>query len=332
MNREDYSCSPANVYQELDLDNTHGNSNSLYLDLVKRAVINLLYEDISFWKYDQSKQAHVMLGWFDLNARILGEDFPTEAHSMIGWRRLTNIQECAEHIFENSVKGDFVETGVFRGGSTIFMRAILKAFESTERKVYACDVFIYEKPQDGTTSQFLTFLSSLFLRVATQIPFRWWKMFLYRSVEARQRTFPRSEHPSDEWMNMFLFMASHLGEKLRTIDRRDRTSLEAVKSHFARYGLLDSQVVFLKGYFSETLPKADIQSIALLRCDGDSFESTYGVLRELYFKVSPGGFVIIDDYNTFSDCKNAVDRFRKENSIDAPMIPIDHLSMYWQKA
>ena len=72
---------------------------------------------------------------------------------------------------------------------------------------------------------------------------------------------------------------------LRTLGRRDSTSLTAVQSHFARYGLLDDQVVFLKGFFSETLPASGVQAVAMPRCDGDSFESTYGVLADLYDQV-----------------------------------------------
>src|SRR5215831_7604063 len=45
-------------------------------------------------------------------------------------------------------------------------------------------------------------------------------------------------------------------------------SLETVRRNFEKYGLLDDQVVFLKGWFRDTLPKAPIQALALLRLDG----------------------------------------------------------------
>ena len=327
------SQSAAEKYERvgvIPVANIVADSKLLYLDLMKRAVCNLLYEDIAVYRYDQLKKP-IALNRFDLDARIWGEDLPTEAHTMIGWKRLSNVQDCVAKIFENSIKGDFVETGVFRGGSVIFMRALLKAYGSTDRKIYACDTFIFDPPPPGGKFiDLVAFLASRLVRVVVRIPFRPLRIALYRFFESRQKSFPKSENPSEDWINCVFHVVSNL-DALVSLTRKDRTSLNAVRSHFSRYGLLDAQVIFLKGFFSDTLPKADIKSIALLRCDGDSYESTYGVLQELYAKVSPGGFVVIDDYNSFSDCKDAVDRFRSENNIHAPFLPIDHLSMYWQK-
>ena len=38
--------------------------------------------------------------------------------------------------------------------------------------------------------------------------------------------------------------------------------------------LLDDQVVFIKGFFKDTLPDAPIEQLAILRLDGDLYEST----------------------------------------------------------
>lgn len=73
-------------------------------------------------------------------------------------------------------------------------------------------------------------------------------------------------------------------------------SLEAVQENFRKYDLLDDQVRFLKGWFKDTLPTAPIQKLAILRLDGDMYESTMDGLNNLYSKLSVGGFVIVDDY------------------------------------
>ncbi|HEV3282084.1 MAG TPA: TylF/MycF/NovP-related O-methyltransferase, partial [Acidimicrobiales bacterium] len=109
-------------------------------------------------------------------------------------------------------------------------------------------------------------------------------------------------------------------------------SLEEVQSNFARYGLLDDRVRFLKGWFKETLSAAPIDRLAVLRLDGDYYESTIQSLEALYDKVSPGGFVIIDDYFTFEPCREAVRDFRVANSIDDEIVPVDQGSVYWQKS
>src|SRR5207249_3588916 len=68
-------------------------------------------------------------------------------------------------------------------------------------------------------------------------------------------------------------------------------SLEEVQANFLRYGLLDEGVRFLAGWFRDTLPAAPIHRLAVLRIDGDMYESTLDVLRALYPKVSVGGYV-----------------------------------------
>ena len=108
--------------------------------------------------------------------------------------------------------------------------------------------------------------------------------------------------------------------------------LETVRELFARYGLLDGQVAFLPGWFKDTLPRAPIEKLALLRLDGDLYESTMDALTALYHKVSPGGFVIVDDYGCIPACAQAVDEFRRREAISDPLLPIDWTGVYWRKS
>lgn len=64
----------------------------------------------------------------------------------------------------------------------------------------------------------------------------------------------------------------------------------------------------IKGWFEDTVPvwaKAQ-RPIAVLRLDGDWYESTMLCLEHLWPLVSPGGLVIIDDYYTWDGCSRAV--------------------------
>jgi O-methyltransferase len=70
-----------------------------------------------------------------------GSYWPDRAHSMIGVKRMNNIQFCVEQCIKHKVPGDLIETGVWRGGACIFMRGILKAHGITDRKVYVADSF-----------------------------------------------------------------------------------------------------------------------------------------------------------------------------------------------
>jgi O-methyltransferase len=209
--------------------------------------------------------------------RALGMDWPGGAETMIGLYRLNNIRQCIISVLQRNVPGDLAETGVWRGGAAIFMRAVLKAYGDLDRKVWLADSFQgFPKPD--------------------------------------MANYP-AERDGDLWRIPLLAV-----------------SLETVKANFARYGLLDEQVRFLPGWFRDTLPEAPMDRLAVLRLDGGMYESTIVALRSLYHKVSTGGFVIADDYNSVPACRQAVDDFRAEEGIVEPLCLIDWTGVYWQAA
>jgi O-methyltransferase len=108
-------------------------------------------------------------------------------------------------------------------------------------------------------------------------------------------------------------------------------SQEEVEENFRRLGLLDVNVRFLKGWFIDTLPTAPIDKIAVLRLDGDLASSTLEALENLESKVSPGGFILVDDFNDIPQCKWAVEKYRKERNITAPIHEVDWTGIYWVK-
>jgi O-methyltransferase len=107
--------------------------------------------------------------------------------------------------------------------------------------------------------------------------------------------------------------------------------LEQVRANFARFGLLDDQVVFVKGWFRDTMPRVDAEALAVLRLDGDMYESTIVPLIHLYDRLSPGGWVIVDDYKLMAPCQRAVRDFLADRGIDPPLHDIDHVGVYFRK-
>ena len=91
-----------------------------------------------------------------------------------------------------------------------------------------------------------------------------------------------------------------------------------------------TQVVFLRGWFKDTLPAAPAKKLALLRLDGDMYGSTMDALESTYYKVPPGGYIIIDDY-ILASARRAVDDFRKQHSILDPLQEIDGAAVFWRK-
>jgi O-methyltransferase len=109
----------------------------------------------------------------------------------------------------------------------------------------------------------------------------------------------------------------------------DRSRVEAL---FRGYDLLDERVRFLEGWFADTLPGAECSQLALLRLDGDLYSSTRDALLACYDRVTPGGFVIVDDYGAIPQCARAIADFRAERGITDTIHAIDWTGVYWQKS
>jgi O-methyltransferase len=73
--------------------------------------------------------------------------------------------------------------------------------------------------------------------------------------------------------------------------------------------------VTVKGWFERTVPSFKPPSpIALLRLDGDLYESTKVCLESLYEHVAANGLIVIDDYGTWEGCARAVNEFLARTS------------------
>ena len=92
---------------------------------------------------------------------------------------------------------------------------------------------------------------------------------------------------------------------------------------FEHFGLAREHVTLVKGWFQDTLPvtKTKIGPIAILRVDGDWYESTKCCLEELFPHVSSGGQVIIDDYYSCYGASKATDEFVARHRIETQLTP-----------
>jgi O-methyltransferase len=272
-------------------------AGELYLDLMKKCLTYYIWgESITplspqLWnRWDQRFLKRALVRFlakreislvtnrpFNPKRRREGRDWPFHGHTMIGLKRLDNLQACIEDVIRNDVRGDLIETGVWRGGATIFMRAVLKAHGVTDRDVWAADSF-EGLPLPST-----------------------------------------DQYPDDS------------GDPHHTYDYL-KVSLEDVKRNFETYGLLDDRVRFLKGWFKDTLPTAPIKSLAVIRLDGDMYESTMDGLSNLYQKLSVGGYVIVDDYGYWEGCRKAVQDFRTSHGIADHIEQIDWSGVYWRRS
>jgi O-methyltransferase len=246
----------------------------LYLDLLKKSLTNTVFKSEPDIDIPDARRTILHIQHY----------VESTAVSMLPLARLDNIRFCLTDVIKSGIPGDVIETGVWRGGATIFMRAVLKVLNITDRTVWVADSF-----------------EGLPIPDEEQFP-----------LEAR----------------------IHKGSIIQNGFRNFAASLEEVKTNFKSYDLLDDQVRFLKGWFKDTLPAAPIGSLALMRLDGDFYESTMDALCSLYDRLSIKGYVIIDDYgeDSWTYCRKATDDFRRHRRIDDPMISVDSKCHYWQRS
>jgi O-methyltransferase len=206
-----------------------------------------------------------------------GEIWPLHALTMIGRRRLQNIRVCIESALNDNVPGDVIETGVWRGGASIYARAVLKAWDVADRCVWVADSFQGLPPRD------------------------------------------LASYPADS--------------KTTSLDKCEELaiSLEQVQANFERLHLRDDQVRFVEGWFKDTLPALSGERWAVIRLDGDYYESTIQSLNSLYPNLSLGGWIIIDDYHAIDACRKAVGDYRYEHGIAAEIMGIDDSAVMWQR-
>lgn len=232
-----------------------------------------------------------------------------------GWARLDNVKDLVTTVISENIEGDYIETGVWRGGSSVYARAVIRLLgEASQRASYVCDSFQGLPPGE-------------------------------RGLDGKDKNWDHTP-----------YLEVHS---------------DIVANNFIKYGLLDPNVVFVKGFFNDTMPHLakEVQKISVMRLDvsfllsfsytfpltpsipkfltastpcvavshpqiqimqGDMYESTVDVLYHLYDKLSVGGYVIIDDWFGFP-AKTACEHFFAAHGISPNITAIDKLAAYWKK-
>jgi O-methyltransferase len=197
--------------------------------------------------------------------------------SLVSKERFDNIDYIAKILETDNIKGDIVETGIWRGGMVAYLSQIFP-----NRKIYGCDSFEgCQNPKDG------------------------------KYIVA------------GETHNYGKYYGG---------------TLDDVKENLNSLNIDYSNIIFIKGWFRDTMINFPSDKIALLRLDGDSYSATLEVLDELYCKVVKGGFVIIDDY-MIPECRAALNKFLENKKNIMLLSPNDNLPLhgriehgiYWRK-
>lgn len=221
--------------------------------------------------------------------------------SMAGNRRLEHTAALLDTVVNDGIPGHFMETGVFRGGMSFLAAKTLEMLGSKAegRRVYLADSFVG-----------LPDLSKYSRAGSTGADDT-------HKLDMQERTAHR-------------------------IGLLNANSLASVQSSAKKIGVDMNRLRWVPGYFNESLPRllkedGEQLHLSVLRLDGDSFASTFEAIELLYPHLSPGGFLVVDDFVDWPSCREAVDLYRRRHHIAEPITLIPHRpgevqrGAYWRK-
>lgn len=248
-----------------------------YLDLLKLCLCDLVAGSTS--SVARTQDGHVMsreLTGDQLRLRAAGMDWPLHGLTMVGLRRLDDLQACVESVVADGIAGDLIEAGSWRGGAALLMRATLDTLGISERSVWVADSF---------------------------------------------QGFPQSDRDLREGYDLEADLA---GFEFLAVP------LEEVRQTFERFGF-ERGVNFVPGFFEETLPALAGHRWSVIRIDGDTYSSVRTALQSLYPGLATGGYLIVDDYISLDQCRQAVDDFRAEHGIAESIEEVDWNGVRWRR-
>ena len=220
------------------------------------------------------------------------------SNTMLPYEPLVTLFEQVVYCEKNNIEGDFVECGTWKGGATGMMALANLKYGVTRRHLHLFDAF-------------------------------------------QEICQPDEEHDDKEIVDDIkkLVKKKQFGEELRP--------LTGVYDQFGGPGTLNENKKLLEqaigypadhlhyhvGWFQDRVPAdaVSIYRIAILRLDGDWYQSTKVCLVHLYDKVVKNGIVIIDDYGYNTGCKKAVDEFLAEKKTYPILNYINNTCRYFIK-
>lgn len=205
-------------------------------------------------------------------------------HTHRGIMQVVNLESVLCYVETTNIEGAFVETGTYTGGASAYALLALQRLRK------------HKAPRE------------------------YWGFDSFEGMPTPSRN--DGDHGS-------IWVA---GKNMLEIDPAELGSLvghdvnKAGHAKCLRYlqqtGYPQNQIHLVKGWFQDTLApeKKKIGPIAVLRLDGDFYDSTKVVFDELYDQVVEQGVIIIDDYGSFQGCRRATEELFAARNIKAHLV------------
>jgi O-methyltransferase len=121
------------------------------------------------------------------------------------------------------------------------------------------------------------------------------------------------------------------GERARAWVGKCLGQVDLVKEVLSKTGARMDDVEIVKGWFENTLASVQTGPIALLHLDADWYESTMTILEQLYDRVQPSGYLVLDDYGHWPGCRRALDEFMARRGLTPTLMPSDNEGVWFRK-
>lgn len=271
---------------------------------IVKKIFNLFGYEI---KKSKNKKTNIPVFYNDFGYN-LGYDREKEAdkliriirkNTMLPYVNLLTLFEQVVFCEKSNIEGDYVECGVWKGGAIGLMALTNLTYGSKRRNLHLFDAFNEICAPDSTKDG-------------------------KKAIKEVQSILGKNAPVSGEKVALTGFYDCFGGPG--TIEE-NKELLENKIQYPSEY------IYYHKGWFQDTIPASinNIEKIAILRLDGDWYESTKVCLENLYDKVVKRGFVIIDDYGCYEGCKKAVDEFMKLRNINVFINYSSYACRYWIK-
>jgi O-methyltransferase len=248
----------------------------------------------------QRAEAYLQIAWARSNDErntILHDYEAVCLHTLLSIAGICNLELAARHIIENELHGSYVECGIWQGGSVAYWaRSFLRnGGDPAYAPIFGFDAF-----------QGMPRMTVVDGEIASQL--------LYNK---------RSEDLSESFIDGAL------------IPPNPSTASEVECRAFVEAsGFPKQRIHIIKGWFQDTLVrcKDQIGPIAVLRLDADFYDATKVCLTNLYDSVIPGGIIIIDDYELFPGCRQAVDEYMEMVNLNTQLIYYGEYGRFFLKS
>jgi hypothetical protein len=241
---------------------------------------HLLEKEYAIDFQDMLDKFAAQVRYSDMDAEFFPLLEKVRRYTMTTVERLFGLWTCVRYLVDANIAGDFVEAGVWRGGSVMLMAHEI-------------------------------------LRSNKQLRPLW----LYDTFAGLPR--PNAELDVDVLGNRGVdgWQMNNISGNTSTWAYADETE---VRANMASTGYPAELLKFIVGRVEDTVPAQCPERIALLRIDTDWHASYVHLLDHLYDRLVPGGVLLLDDYGHFLGARKAVDDFRRERGLHAPLLRLDY--------